>query len=242
MLRAVAISDGERVLEFACGGGEVGLRAAELVGAGGRVLCTDFAGAMVEVVRERSAGLPQVEARVLDAQDPGLQERFDVVLCRLGYMLMPDPARALRATYDVLDPDGRLALAVWADAARNPWLSLKTDALIEELGAPPPEPGTPGPFALGEHDRLRSLLAAAGYGDIDVEDVTDVRDHGPPEEWWAEGEEGAGPMAAFLAQMSDEQVARVRDAALTRADMYVRDDGRLWFPVELVVASARRPG
>ena len=242
MLRAVAPRPGERVLELACGAGDLGLRAAELVGSGGRVLCSDFAEAMVALVRERSQGLPQVEARVLDAQDLPLDERFDVVLCRLGYMLMPDPALALRASHDVLVPGGRLALAVWAAADRNPWLSLKTDALMAELGAPPPPPGTPGPFALGDRERLQALLDEAGFADAAIEEVTDVRDHGTPDEWWSGGEEGSGPMAALLAQMQPDQVARVREAAVERARPYLRDDGHLWLPAALVVASARRPG
>jgi ubiquinone/menaquinone biosynthesis C-methylase UbiE len=55
MLEAVALRPGERVLELACGDGEVGLRAAEAVGADGVVVCSGFAEPMTEVVAERAA-------------------------------------------------------------------------------------------------------------------------------------------------------------------------------------------
>ncbi|HEX8086587.1 MAG TPA: class I SAM-dependent methyltransferase [Solirubrobacteraceae bacterium] len=236
MLRAVALQPGERVLEVACGAGDVGLRAAELVGADGRVLCTDFADAMVDLVRERAAHLPQVEARVLDAQDPQLGgQRFDVVLCRFGYMLMPEPDRALRASHDALVPGGRLALAVWGPAERNPWLSLKTDAVMAELGAPPPAPGTPGPFALADTARLRELLTRAGFTDVQIEDVDGVREHDSIDEWVADGD---GPMLALLSHMTDEQRERVREAAAEGGRRFAAEDGRLRLPASIVVASA----
>lgn len=62
MLAAAALEPGERVLELACGAGDVGLRAAERVGPTGRVVCSDFAEPMVDVARERArtAGLEDI--------------------------------------------------------------------------------------------------------------------------------------------------------------------------------------
>ena len=46
-------------------------------------------------------------------------DRFDVALCRMGFMLMSDPARALENTHAALRPDGRLAFAVGAPRKRT---------------------------------------------------------------------------------------------------------------------------
>ena len=192
MLEAASLSAGDRVLELAAGVGDVGLAAAEVVGPSGRVLCSDYAEGMVDAVRERAANLPQLEARVLDAMDLRLDERFDAVLCRFGYMLMPDPQQALRASRAVLDDGGRLAFAVWGPAERNPWLSDVTDPLMEVLGAPPPEPGTPGPFSLGDPERVRSLLRDAGFGDATVEVLELERTYPSLEEWWRGSSAGEG--------------------------------------------------
>lgn len=241
MLEAAAPRPGERVLELACGAGDVGLRAAEAVGAEGRVLCTDFAEPMVDLVRERARGLPQVEARTLDAEDPGLDERFDVALCRLGYMLMPDPARALRATRALIEPDGRLALAVWAEAERNPWLSVLFDAVMGTLGAPPPPPGTPGPFALADRERLRALLDGAGFADVVIDEVRGERAYASAEEWWQSMSESEdGPIGRVLAALPAEQMGTIRERALTDAERFAAG-AEARFPAALVVALGRAP-
>jgi SAM-dependent methyltransferase len=235
MVRAAALAPGGRVLELACGAGDVGLRAAEVVGPEGRVLCTDFAEPMVEVVRERAAaaGLAQVEARVLDAQEGIDDERFDAVLCRFGYMLMPDPGRALAASHRALVGGGRLALAVWGTAERNPWLSLVFDAVMSTLGAPPPEPGTPGPFALADEDGLRGMIERAGFREVTVEVLSGERRFESTAEWWEGTRDSAGPVAAILRHLDERQVAQIGERALAAGEPY---GGR--FPAQIVAASA----
>lgn len=239
MLDAVALSPGERVLELAGGVGDVGLAAAAAVGPAGRVVCSDYAEAMVEAVRGRAEGLAQLEARVLDAQDLQLDERFDVVLCRFGYMLMPDPARALRCSREVLVEGGRLALAVWGPGESNRWLSGVTDPLMEVLGAPPPEPGTPGPFALGDPERVRALVSEAGFRDAVVEVLELERRYASLDEWWEGSTAGDGPLSTTLQYLAEDQLERLRSLAFDRASDLVAADGAAVFPAQVVVASAR---
>jgi SAM-dependent methyltransferase len=239
LLEAAALRPGDHVLEVACGSGDVGLRAAEVVGPEGRVVCTDFAEPMVEAVRERARelGLENVEAEVADAQrerEDG--RRFDAVLCRFGYMLMPDPVAALAAGRAALNDDGRLVLAVWGPAERNPWLSALTDAVMAAVGAPPPPPGTPGPFALGDRDRLREVLTAAGFGYAAIEDCDSEREFGSLEEWWGGTQQASGAISSLLAQLPADQVEAIRQAALAAAERYVGEDGAVRFPARVLAA------
>ena len=244
MIDAADLGPGKRVLELACGAGDVGLRAAALVGPEGCIVCSDFARPMVELVEERAAalGLPQVEGRVVDAEAMDeLRNQFDAVLCRFGYMLMPDPSKALRGSFTALRPGGRLALAVWGSSERNPWLSSLTDAVMTELGAPPPEPGTPGPFALHAHVGLRKLLSGAGFEDLAIEDLVDTRRYDSLDEWWSGRQDVSGPIGSLLNQLPEDQLRAIRDAALARASRYTVEDGTLSFPTQIVVAGGRRP-
>jgi SAM-dependent methyltransferase len=147
------------------------------VGEEGRLISSDFSPEMVEVARRRAAelGLGNVEHRVIDAEEIPLDDdSVDGVLCRFGFMLMPDPEAALAETRRVLRPGGRLALAVWSTAERNPWISLAGRVLAELGRAPPPEPGAPGMFVLADAERLRGLLEGAGFA---VERVDEVPVH-----------------------------------------------------------------
>ena len=123
LLGELAPQPGDTVLELAAGPGDTGLAAAALVGGGGRVISTDVSPGMVEVARRHSTGLGlrNVEHRVMDAERIELEDdSVDGVLCRFGYMLVPDPAAACSETRRVLRPGGRLALAVWRGSDRNP--------------------------------------------------------------------------------------------------------------------------
>ena len=165
---------GETILELAAGPGDTGFQAAALVGENGTLISSDFSRSMVEVARRRAAelGLTNVEHRTIDAERIELpSESVDGVLCRFGYMLMPDPEAALAETRRVLRPAGRLALAVWRTADRNPWVSLAGRMLTERGLVPPPEPDAPGMFVMASDERMRELLQGAGFTAERLEDV-----------------------------------------------------------------------
>ena len=174
MLGALAPRPGDTVLELAAGPGDTGFAAAVILGEHGRLISTDLTPAMVEVARRRSAelGLRNVEHRVMDAERSELEnDSVDGVLCRFGYMLMADPAAALSETRRVLRPDGRLALAAWCSAERNPWISIAGRMLVERGHMPRPEPGAPGIFSMASEERTRTLLEEAGFAAVRIEEV-----------------------------------------------------------------------
>lgn len=174
MLEALAPRPGDTVLELAAGPGDTGFAAAAILGEHGRLISTDFSRDMVEVARRRGAelGLRNVEHRVMDAERIELEDdSVDGVLCRFGYMLMADPAAAFSETRRVLRPGGRLALAVWCGAERNPWISIAGRMLVERGHVPPPEPGAPGIFSMASEERTRKLLEEAGFARVRMVDV-----------------------------------------------------------------------
>ncbi|HEX2097016.1 MAG TPA: methyltransferase domain-containing protein [Solirubrobacterales bacterium] len=243
MLKAAELQPGEQVLELACGAARVGFHAAEAVRPDGTVLCSDFAEEMVRAVEGRVArtGVDNVEPRILDAEHLDLaDDSFDAVLCRFGYMLMPNPAQAIAESRRVLRPGGRLVLAVWGAAERNPWLTTVAEATMERLGAPPPEPGTPGPFALGDVERLRELLEGAGLEEVGVEAIEAEQTYESLEGWWERLREVSGPLAALLDALPAEDAAAIRSASLAAAERYVKPGGEVVFPATILGARARR--
>jgi SAM-dependent methyltransferase len=160
---------------LAAGPGDTGFAAAELLGENGRLISTDLTPSMVEVARRRAAelGLTSVEHRVMDAERIELDDdSVDAVLCKFGYMLMPDPQAACAETRRVLRSGGRLALAVWRSSELNPWIPVGGRLLMERGLVPPPERGAPGIFALANEERLRGLLEGSGF---EVDRTEDVR-------------------------------------------------------------------
>jgi len=165
---------GQRILEVAAGPGDTGLMAAKLLG-DGRLVSTDLSTEMVDAARKRGAelGIRNAEYRRLDAQKMDLADAsFDGILCRWGFMLMPDPAAALRECKRVLKPGGRLAFAVFTGPDENPFASLPARVLVE-MGRLPKPTGEwqPGILALGDRSRLDTLIEGIGFATTRVECV-----------------------------------------------------------------------
>jgi ubiquinone/menaquinone biosynthesis C-methylase UbiE len=241
MLELTTPHPGERVLELACGVGGPGFAAAALVGPGGDVVVSDVAPEMTAVAAERAArlGLGNVDARVLDLERiDEADDTFDVVLCREGLMLVPDPARAAGEIRRVARQDGRVAVSVWGPRDRNPWLGIVFDVAAEALGMPVPPPGTPHPFSLDDADRLAALLRGAGLVAVAVEEVPTPYRATSVDEWWQRTAALAGPLARRLGALPDEDARALRTRAAEAARAYETSDG-LEMPGVCLVATAR---
>lgn len=243
MLAAADPRAGERILELACGAGALGLAAARRVGPTGHAVLSDFSPEMVEVARRRAEreSLGNVELRVLDAESTGLaDESVDVVACRFGLMLMTEPLSALGEMRRIVAPGGRVVVAVWGPASANPWASLPAFTLMERLGAPPPDPASPGMFALGDRNRLAEMFDRAGFRDATIAEVAGSQRHASFDAWWAETSELTPAFADLVSMLGDADGAGFLNLLRNRSAAFRRSDGALDFPSLALVGSALR--
>jgi SAM-dependent methyltransferase len=241
MIDAIMPQPGERVLELAAGLGETGMLAAELVAPMGGVIISDQAEAMLGGARERAVaqGLSNVEFRVLNAEWIDLPvASIDAVLCRWGYMLMADPLAALTDTRRVLRPGGRIALAVWDSVEHNPWALLPAQVLSERSLGTPSSPGTPGPFVLGDGDRVVELLEQAGFAEIRLQTLELHRRHPSFEELWDSTLDLSRVFHDAVLGNPEPEIAEIHAALVDLFMPYTAADGSLDIPGRTLVASA----
>ena len=122
LLDEVNLQPGEAVLDVATGPGTVARLAAVRLGSQGRVVATDIALPMLDIARAKPVVAGAARIEYLESPAAPLaapRGTFDAVLCQQGLQFFPDRPGALREMHRVLKPNGRAAIAVWAELERN---------------------------------------------------------------------------------------------------------------------------
>ena len=211
LLEMAALAPGEHVLDVACGTGLVTFQAAQAVGPSGSVLATDISQAMVVHVSEEALlrRLSNISARRLDAEALGLPEdSFDVVLCALGLMYVPNPFTALNEMRRALRSAGRVVVAVWGARSKCGWADIFpiVDARVRSEVCPMF-------FQLGTGDALRDLMMQAGLMNVVAKRLTTTLHYDSAEE--ASGAAFAGgPVALAVPRDSTRQRATKRTPSI----------------------------
>ena len=243
LVDCAGIKPGDRVLDVATGIGEPAVTAARRVGESGRVLATDQSEQMLEVAKERVAelGLKNISFQTADCETLDISESdFNAVLCRWGLMFLPDPQASVKRMHDLLVPGGGVAAAVWGTPDKAPGLSLSVKVIMKMLNTPPPEPGTPGPFAMADMDKLKILFESAGFSDLKIEPKMVEFSWTSAEEHTQWIKDIASPMKAMLADKPEDVQTTVWNAVTEAAKAYEADDGSIVTQNQTICISATR--
>lgn len=236
-------SPGARVLDIACGSGLPALAVAERVGASGRVVATDIAPAMVEVTRRRAreSALENLEVLEMDAAELRFGERsFDAVTCACGLMFCPEPGRAVSEMRRVLVPRGRVAIAVWDEASRNPFFTIAARAIGSVLPPVATDRDSPGPFRFGAPGQLERVLAEGGFEDLSVDRLSMSFELESVDDYWRIFTQFAAGLADKVAGLSDGTRSRAKEELRAGAEPFMVD-GRLRLPATALCALGRAP-
>lgn len=165
LIECTTPTDGERVLDVACGTGLLARVAAGRVGDQGRVAGLDITGGMLAVAREQpgAQGIEWYEANVESM--PLDDASFDLVFNQMGLQFVSNKLAALREMRRVLAPGGRLALNV---PGPTPDLFARLAPLLGEYVGPEAAGFCHIVFSLHDPDELRELATSAGFSEVDV--------------------------------------------------------------------------
>jgi SAM-dependent methyltransferase len=173
LIAGAAIRSHESVLDIGCGCGQTSIAAARAA-ATGAVLGVDLSSVMLAVAdeRARAAGLTHARFERADAQvHPFPSGAFDVAVSRCGVMFFDDPVAAFSNIARAMRPGGRIAFIAWQGLGENEWISALRAALSAGREVPSPPANAPGPLGLADPDHVRAVFGAAGFVDVQLDDV-----------------------------------------------------------------------
>jgi SAM-dependent methyltransferase len=241
LLDAALLRPADRVLDIGCGTGQTSRDVARRV-PDGSVLGVDLSAAMLDVARRAAAleGLSNVSFLQADAQVHAFPAEFlDVVVSRTGCTFFADPVAAFANVGAAVVPGGRVALLVWRSPAENEWFQQIVAAFLAGRPVPVPPPGSPGPFAFAEPDRIRAVLRAAGYAHVEIRGLAE------PMWFGADADDAVGFIHGVAGWMLDGQDDAARAGALAAlrrsAEAHLSDAG-VEFGSATWLVTARRQG
>ena len=235
LLEMADLQLGNSVLEVACGTGMVTMRAAKAIGAVGTVFATDLSENMIQQVAKNynDANLSNVSVARMGAEALDVENgKFDVALCALGLMYVPDPRRALAEMARAVRPGGKVVATTWGERCHCGWAEIFpiVDARVASEVCPMFfASGVPGmltkDFEAANMVGIREVRQTETLGFASADDLIRAMMLG-------------GPVAMAVKRFDDRTMAEVRDEFLSSVASYQNDNGGYSIPGEFVTVCA----
>lgn len=205
----LGLRDGDRALDVGCGTGALTSVFVDTLGAAS-VAAVDPSEPFVASVRAR---YPLVDCRRAAAEDlPFETGAFDVAAAQLVVHFMADPVRGLREMARVTRPGGTVAANVWdytdGSGPLAPFGEARRSVDPQVHDARPRTGALPGD--------LEALFVQSGLVDVRASVATVEVAFASFDEWWQPFTLGVGPVGEYVAALTTEQVAALRQACAAR--------------------------
>lgn len=231
LVGAAGVGSGDRVLDVACGTGNVAITAARR---GARVAGLDITPAMLADARENAAvaGAEDIDWREGDATDlPFADDAFDATLSCVGHMFADPPEAAAEELLRVTRPGGRVAFTSWTPTSVVPAMAEVLRAYL------PSDPDGEPPFEWGDPDAVRERLGD-GVNGTSFETGTVHQPEMSPAHFWEGARTLSGMFIVALEAVDDEDLPALRDEMVGAVEPYF-DDGRNAVAMEYRLTTAR---
>lgn len=228
-----SISSGMRILDVACGSGNVAIPAAR---AGAIVTGLDIAPNLLEQARARAQhdGLEIVfdegDAEAL----PYADEAFDLVLSMFGAMFAPRQEVTAAELLRVCRPGGKVAMANWTPGGFS-------GQMFRTVASHVPPPPVPSPVEWGDEQRVRERLSDGTSAIVIAPRRAEIRYPFSPAEVVDYFREYFGPVRNAFETLADKQRANLQaDLVALWTEHNRATDGTTWVSSEYLEVVATR--
>lgn len=212
IINSLQPSGTKRILDIAAGTGEPGLSIASML-KGGTVVITDLAEDMLTIAKENASrrGITNIETKACDVCDlPFVDNSFDAISCRFGFMFFPDMQLAANEMIRVLKAGGKVATSVWNIPEKNFWVTATMGTINRNMELPPPPPGAPGMFRCAKPGLMKDIFEKAGFRNITEKEVPSKLSSGNVQTYWDMMTEVGAPIVAALNKADENMRQKIK--------------------------------
>lgn len=217
LVDAGGVETDDRVLDVACGTGNVAITAARR---GAAVTGVDITPAMVEDARENAAiaGVETIDWEEADATNlPFEDDAFDVTLSCVGHMFAHPPEKVAVELLRVTRSGGRIAFTSWTPRSVVPAMAKVLQQYL------PPNPDAPDPpFLWGDPEVVRARLPD-DISDLAFETGVVEQLSLSPAHYWEGARTQSGLFIAALENVDEDAYPALREDMIEVVDEYFDD-------------------
>jgi ubiquinone/menaquinone biosynthesis C-methylase UbiE len=204
-LAVVPLREDDQVIDVACGTGIVARKVRQKLGPKARVVGVDLNEGMIAKASISDESARECEWVVADVTKlPFDDQSFTIAFCQQGIQFFPDASAALGEMRRVLQPNGRVALTVWAGP--SDFFVALAASLSKHINEEVAKQSL-APFSFGDIKKLFTSMEGAGFQKPKSQTLTIDRNIGSRDA--IEKEIMGNPVGSKVAELGSEGMAMI---------------------------------
>jgi len=237
LIKSAKIKSGQKILDLACGTGLVTKKILNKVGKNGEVYGIDSSNAALKIAKKWIGGGKNIHFVRGDAETIEFNTKFDAITCQFALFFFPNEQIVLKNMKKFLKKNGIIALSIhgkynvpYFDSILNPIKKFIPDYL----------PQYPEMDRFGTKEIFKRTLSKAGFQKIVVRKITFQYSPGYFSDYWGNYKRFLSkPLKEKFNSLSNFQKKNLREMVLDNTKQYTRKNGKILFPWEVLVLTAR---
>lgn len=239
LIELVNVSEGNSVLDLACGTGVVTKKLRDKVGDLGYVVGADASVSAIKIAKKWNGVKSNLDFVNIDAERFNFAHKFDIVTCQYGLFFFPDAQKALKNIRNSLKKTGTLGISVHGQKNKVPFFSNILDAVMEFIPDYVPR-GSPDMDRFGTKNALDNEIRTAGFSKILIKDFTFNYSPGKFDDYWKNYLKYiAKPLKEKLNSLDMSKRKALKQVVKQNTIPYTKKNGIIVFPWQVLILTAK---
>ncbi len=239
LIELVNVSEGNSVLDLACGTGVVTKKLRDKVGDLGYVVGADASVSAIKIAKKWNGVKSNLDFVNIDAERFNFAHKFDIVTCQYGLFFFPDAQKALKNIRNSLKKTGTLGISVHGQKNKVPFFSNILDAVMEFIPDYVPR-GSPDMDRFGTKNALDNEIRTAGFSKILIKDFTFNYSPGKFDDYWKNYLKYiAKPLKEKLNLLDMSKRKALKQVVKQNTIPYTKKNGIIVFPWQVLILTAK---